>query len=435
MKRWVIVGTGPAGVEAALEARRRDAEAEITIISEETERPISRTALMYVLCGQLDAGGISPWAPDLFPGASIRFLRARVKSLGNHVVGLHDGTTVPFDRLVLATGSVARSPPWPGADARGVGTFVTAQDLDWLAGELHGDAPRFPPLGTKDTPYRRREVRGGRAESPVVIGGGLIGIEVVETLLAAKRRPVFLLRDDAFWPIALDETESKWIVHRLREHGVDVRTQSNVSSITANEEGIQGIETDAGSIPCDLCIVAIGVRPNTAWLAGTIDLDEASGGIRVDEGLRTSAPNVFAAGDCAAVPQPDGKHRPELLWYTGRDQGRAAGRALAGDRRAVYRRGVAYNAAKLMDVEYMTAGNCEGTPAWRHQERGAVRSLLRIHTDPDSRVTGLSSLGRRWEVSTFVRWIEEGRSLTWVRTHLRAASFDTEWVPAWTEGS
>jgi phenylglyoxylate dehydrogenase epsilon subunit len=293
---------------------------------------------------------------------------------------------------------------------------------------LHGDAVRFPGLGLG--PYAMRAVRGGACAAPVVIGGGLIGIEVVETLIAAGRRPVFLLRDDAFWPIALDAVESAWVVGRLRAHGVDVRTGVRATGVRADARGVCAVLTDAGEIAADLCVVAIGVRPNTDWLEGLVDLHPASRGVLVDSGLRTSVPDIWAAGDCAAVPWADGTVRPELLWYTSRDQGRVAGRALTGDRQARYQRGVATNAAKLLDTEYLTAGRCEGAPAARMEERGPVRSLLRIHAD-EGVVVGFSSLGSRWHVATWVRWIEERRSVDWVRRNLTDASFDTEFVPAW----
>lgn len=432
MTRVVIVGTGPCGMEAALGARRRDPSAEITVVSEETDRPIARTALMYVLAGQLDAAGICPYPRDVFDGAGLRFLRCRAAAVGDHVLQLADGRSLPFDRLLLATGSVARAPPWPGATLPGVGHFVTAQDLDWLCAELHGDAPRFPGLGAG--PYLGAAVRGGPCRSPVVIGGGLIGIEVVETLLAAGRRPVFLLRDDAFWPVALDAHESTFIVDRLRAHGVDVRTGVTVTGLHGDAVGVRSVVTDAGPVHADCVVVAIGVRPNTAWLEGQVGLDAATGGVVVDAGLRTDRPDVFAAGDCAAVRWSDGSVRPELLWYTAKAQGAVAARVLTGDATATYVRGVWTNAAKLMDVEYYTAGRCLGTPAWRHDEVGAVRSTIRVHAH-DGRVVGLSALGRRWQVATWVRWIEEGRRLDWVRAHLATSSFDTEFVPAWAGGS
>jgi NAD(P)H-nitrite reductase large subunit len=147
--------------------------------------------------------------------------------------------------------------------------------------------------------------------------------------------------------------------------------------------------------------------------------------------LKTSAPDVFAAGDCASVRWFDGTRRPEQLWYTARDQGRVAGRRLLGDSPR-YERGAWYNSAKLMDIEYTTAGlvnwNLDGEKSWFFEEQGTVRSTTRVVVQQD-RVVGFNMLGRRWDHSVLIRWIEEQRSLDWVLAHLNDAAFDTELVP------
>jgi hypothetical protein len=129
------------------------------------------------------------------------------------------------------------------------------------------------------------------------------------------------------------------------------------------------------------------------------------------------------------VPQAHGDARPEQLWYTARDQGRVAGRRLLGED-ASYLRQRIYNSAKLMDVEYTTAGRMDvpGAQELFHEERGRVRSTTRIAT-VDGRVAGFNLLGRRWEHDVLCRWIDEGRELPWVLEHLQEASFDTEFVP------
>jgi hypothetical protein len=126
----------------------------------------------------------------------------------------------------------------------------------------------------------------------------------------------------------------------------------------------------------------------------------------------------------------DGSIKPEQLWYTARDQGRVAGRVLSGEP-AQYTRGVWYNSAKLMDAEYTTAGQLEGdgVRTYFFEENGRVRSTTRI-AHVDERVIGFSMIGRRWDHSIFIEWIEQRRALKWVLAHLNDARFDTELVPA-----
>jgi len=446
--RIVIIGNGVAGMEAALAARKREPSWEITLISEESDHFFSRTALMWVFSGQMSHRDIEPLERDAYERLRLRRVRARATGVDtvNRQVALAGGLApIPYDRLLIASGSRARSGPWPGSDARGVGHFVTLQDLDWYEREVHGGASRaggpsraraHTSASAEDSPYRFREVaaehRHRLSRQPAVIGGGLIGIEAVEVALAAGLRPHFFIREEWFWPIALELRESRWISDRMAEHGVQVHLEHEIEALdTDADANIEAVRTDKGCYEADCVVIAIGVVPNTAWLDGSaIELDER-GGIVVDEGLQTSAADVFAAGDCASVRWFDGSRRPEQLWYTARDQGRVAGRRLLGDV-SRYGRPTWYNSAKLMDIEYTTAGlvnwNLEREENWFFEETGRVRSTTRIVVQ-DERVVGFNMLGRRWDHSVLVRWIEERRSLAWVLGHLNAASFDTELVP------
>ncbi len=233
----VIVGNGVAGFEAAALLRAREPGWELTLVSEESDHFFSRTALMYVLSGQLAYRDLEPVERDA--AARLRLTRVRKRAVGLDPVGkrlkLAGAPDLAYDRLVLACGSRPRNPGWPGYELPGVGHFVTLQDLEWLEAEVHGrtgvDAPpnREAHLAhsTPDSPYQPRPVgaraAGALAKRPVIVGGGLIGVETVETMLAAGLRPTFLLREEWFWPIALDRREGDHVVEALRHHGVDVR--------------------------------------------------------------------------------------------------------------------------------------------------------------------------------------------------------------------
>ncbi|MCB9633125.1 MAG: FAD-dependent oxidoreductase [Sandaracinus sp.] len=442
----VVIGNGIAGIEAALTIRAREPDWDVTIVSEESDHFFSRTALMWVVTGQLSHRCIEPHERDLYE--RLRFRRVRERAVGVDLAGktvaLAGGEKLSYDRLVIACGSRPRPSPWPGAELEGVGHFVTLQDLEWLEHELHGGASRGGPppnadahlaRTTEDSPYRRRPsrwaARGGPPKYPVVIGGGLIGIEAVEVMVAMGSSPRFFVREEHFWPIALDAREGAWISEALAAHGVQMHLGENVQELRG-DGAITHVLGERGEVPCDLCVVAIGVVPNTEWLKTSgLELDPRGGGIVVDASQRTSDPHVFAAGDCASVTWFDGTRRPEPLWYTGKAQGRVAGRAALGDP-ARYDRHVWFNSAKLMDVEYTTAGlvnlHVEDEREWFFEERGAVRSTLRIVLSGE-RVVGFNALGRRWDHSVWIRWIEERRGLSYVLAHLDDARFDTELVP------
>lgn len=445
--RVVIIGNGVAGIEAALVIKNREPTWDVTVVSEESDNFFSRTALMWVFCGQLSHRDIEPFERDLYANVGLKRCRARAVGVDvdrKRVALAGDLDPLPYDRLLIACGSRARPGPWKGSSLRGVGHFVTMQDMEWLEHEVHGGpATGRPPrpdahleATTDDSPYRIRKramrKRGRTCRAPAVIGGGLIGFEAVEILHAAGLTPHFFVREEWCWPMAIEPRESEWITDRMREHGVKVYLEHEVQEILGGDDRtVRGIRTDQGEHECDLAVVAIGVVPNTEWLAESDIERDARGGIVVDSGLCTSADEVYAAGDCASVRWFDGSQRPEQLWYTARDQGRIAGRALLGDR-VRYDRGLWYNSAKLMDVEYTTAGlvnmQLSGERNFFYEEMGRVRSTTRITLVGD-RVVGFNLFGRRWDHEVLLEWIDQRRSLDWVLDHLHEASFDTELVP------
>src|SRR5688572_16874691 len=413
MQRVAIVGTGVCGIEAALALRRREPETPITLVSDEHDHFFSRPALMYVFAGQMTLRGTEPYDRELFARMAFTRVRGRVTGVDPRArtLAVEAGAPVPYDRLLVASGSRARPAPWPGSEGPGVHAFVTLRDLERLDADARA---------------------GGRA---VVIGGGLIGVEVAEILAHRGLQVTFVIRESWYFPVALDAREARLVAEHLRRHGIDVRVESAVQEIVRGEDGaVRGVRVAGDELPCDLVVTAIGVVPNTAFLEGS-GINRAPGGaVEVDDHLRTNVAGVWAAGDCANVTWIDGSRRPEQLWYTARDQGRVAAASMCGDG-AVYRRGAWYNSAKFFDLEYTTAGWVpasldlenrevpleEGVRTWFQRSPGAPASE-RIVCRGD-RVVGFNMLGGRWNHEPLLEWIQERRSLDWVLAHLHEAQF------------
>lgn len=414
---YAILGNGVAGMEAALALRERDTRARISLISDEHDHFYSRPALMYVFCGQLDLRATEPYDRGLYERMRFERVRGRVASLdpAGRTLTFEDARSLAYDRLLLATGSRARAGVWPGSEGPGVHAFVTLRDLE----ALDGDAKP-----------------GGRA---VVIGGGLIGVEVAEILLRRGLSVTFVIRENWYFPLALEARESAIVAEHMRAHGCDVRLGASVSEIARDAGGrVRAVKLEDGSeVPCDVVVVAIGVVPNTRFLESSGLRLSGGGAIEVDEALRTSAPDAWAAGDCANVTWDDGSRRPEQLWYTARDQGRVAARSMAGDA-VTYRRGTWYNSAKFFDLEWTTAGwvpallSWDNTPidpgpeyrSWFQREPGrpvSQRIVLR-----GERVVGFNLLGSRWNHEALLAWIDERRTLDQVLALLPEAQFDEE---------
>jgi NADPH-dependent 2,4-dienoyl-CoA reductase/sulfur reductase-like enzyme len=418
--RYVILGNGVCGVEAALLLRQRDPEASISLVSDEHDHFFSRPALMYILCGQLDLLATEPYDRALYERLGFTRVRGRVSALDApaKALTLEDARRLAYDKLLLAVGSRGRPAPWPGSDGPGVHYFVTLRDLERL------DAAARP---------------GRRA---VVIGGGLIGVEVAEVLKQRGLSVTFVIRENWYFPLALDANESALVAEHMRHHGLDVRLGVNVAAILRDAAGhVQAVRLETGeALAADLVVASIGVVPNTAFLQGS-GLELSKGGaVEVDGALRTNLPDVWAAGDCANVTWLDGSRRPEQLWYTARDQGRVAAASMLGDE-AAYRRGTWYNSAKFFDLEWTTAGwvpvllNWDNTPidpgpdvhSWFQRVPGRFESQ-RIVVKGE-RVVGFNMLGSRWNHEPLLQWIHERRSLDWVLKHLAEAQFDEELWP------
>lgn len=415
--RRVILGNGVAGIEAALALRAREPQDALSLVSDEHEHFFSRPALMYVFAGQLSLRDTEPYDRQLYERLALERVSGHVERLDvqDHALHCSDGRRLAYDQLLLATGSRARPAPWPGSQGPGVHSFVTLRDLEGL------DA------------HARRGMRA------VVIGGGLVGVEAAEVLHDRGLHTTFVIRESWYFPLALDQNESALVAEHMRGHGLDVRLGTNVLEVLRGAQGeVRGLKLEGGEeLPCELVLASIGVVPNTGFLADSGLQLSKGGAIEVDDGLRASAPGVWAAGDCANVTWLDGSRRPEQLWYTARDQGRAAARSMLGEETA-YRRGSWYNSAKFFDLEWTTAGwvppllNFDNTPldpgpdvrVWF--QRVPRQPVCQKIVCKGERVVGFSMLGSRFDHQVLLRFVHERRSLEHVLQHLHEAQFDEE---------
>jgi nitrite reductase (NADH) large subunit len=323
-RRYLIVGTGAAGISAAEAIRHRDSSGEINLMGKEADGYYSRPGLAYYLTGEVPQDQLYPFTLDDYRRLGVRRLHARVIALDpqRHRVALHDGTQLTYDRLLIATGSSAFIPPIPGVDLQGVVKLDTLDDA--------------------------REIvkRTRRARVAVVVGGGITALEIVEGLRARRVRPHYFMRRDRYWSSVLDKTESRIVEHRLAQEGVQIHYRTELAEILGKRGRVVGVRTQDGQqIKCQIVAIAVGVRPNRA-LADDAGL-KTDRGILVDETLKTSAPDVFAAGDVAQAFDPfSGRAILDTLWGVAVAQGRIAGQNMAGQTVA-YRKDVPFNVTRL----------------------------------------------------------------------------------------
>ena len=333
-RRYCIIGSGVAALAAAEVIRARDPAGTLTLIGDDPDGYYSRPGIAYYLNRMIPEQQLFPRSPqqlhELFP---IR-IHAHVVSIATATceVLLHDGRRVAYDRLLIATGARPYSPPFPGDD---LPQLVNLDTLD--------DVRRILHLAR----------RGRRA---VVVGGGVIAIELAEGLAARGMVVHQFVRRDSFWWPVLDHVESQHVQHGLEEASVRVHFKTEVAEARAKNGKLSEVITKAGArLPCSVLGLAAGVRPDK-------DLGEKAGlatekGILVDEYLETSAAGVFAAGNVAQVRDPEtGGTWLETLWDTARIQGEVAGANMTGERQ-VCSRVTPYNAVRVGGIVVTTIGS------------------------------------------------------------------------------
>ena len=404
----VIIGNGIAGVTAARHVRKGSAAARITLVSDETRTPYARTALMYIYMRTLTQELTHLYEERFWSENRIDRVHDRVASidLARRQLELRDGAPLAYDRLLIATGSTPVIPPWPGHQLDGVQGLYSLGDLEQLEAATSG------------------------IQQGVVVGGGLIGVELAEMLRVRGKAVTFLVREDRYLPRVLVPEESALVARAIRAHGVDLRLDTEVARVEG-EGRVAAVVTSGGDrLAADVVGVGTGVRPNVAWLDGMgIDTER---GVLVDETLQTNAPDVFAAGDCAQLRRPPGDEPPSRpIWYTARLQGATAAFGLLG-RPRTYAPGVFFNSAKFFDLEYQTYGLATGAPpdgeaSWMATD-GSRSVRIQHRTDASERVVGVTSMGVRLRHEVCSAWIADGVSLDAARRQLGRAHFDPEFT-------
>lgn len=407
-KQVVVLGNGVAGITAARHIRKRS-DHDILVISAETDHFFSRTALMYIYMGHMAYENTKPYEDWFWAKNRIELLRGWVTSVDVEARRLHlaGGRAVAYDSLVLATGSKSNKFGWPGQDAKGVQGLYSFQDLEQME---------------KDTQDIDRAV---------VIGGGLIGVEMSEMLHSRDIPVTFLVREKAWMQHAYPPEESAMIGRHIRSRGIDLRLGAELERIETDDHGRARcvVTKDGETIPCSFVGLTVGVSPNVGFLEGSgIELDR---GILVDARLRTNVPDVYAIGDCAQAREPLPGRRPiEPLWYTGRIMGETVARTICGDP-SDYAPGIWFNSAKFFDLEWQVYGpvpaqldDDHGTLYWEHPDgEKAIRINYRL---ADRVVTGYNLMGIRYRHDVCDEWLRDERPLRFVLENLGVANFDPE---------
>ena len=313
MARHVIIGNGPAGVVAAETLRHADSQAEITLIGDEAEPPYSRMAIPYLLMGDIsEAGTYLRKDADHFERLRIRLVHGRVDGIdpGAHSLSLADGRILPYDRLLIATGSHPVSPPIPGIDS----PLVLAC---WTLADARAIAARIAP--------------GVRV---LQMGAGFIGCIIMESLAARGPHLTVVEMGDRMVPRMLDEVAGTLIRRWCQAKGVRVLTGRRVVAIAPVGQALEVRLDDGETLQVDALINATGVKPNIAFLEGSGMAINT--GVLVDESMQTSIAGIYAAGDVAeALEFGTGRRVVNAIQPDAVEQARTAALNMAGRQAAL----------------------------------------------------------------------------------------------------
>jgi len=334
--RYVVVGSGPAGISAAEEIRKTDPVGPITMITADPYPAYSPVMLTYWMSDhypeeRLFFRDIGQWATD--HGIDLRCGReAKAIDVHRQVVTLSPGEEIAYDRLLIAAGAVPLIPPIPGIRAKGVCTFRTFADAEEIL-------------------TSRRDL-----EHLCIMGGGFIGIKLACHLRERGLSVLVVEKEPRLASRIFDQRASDIVKEQLCRHGISVETGAGIAEISNQDGWVSGVRLEDGRIfPAQILVVAVGVRPNTSFIGAPIAA--IGGGISVDERMETSMPHVYAAGDVATTRDSiTSSPFSNAVWPAATRQGKVAGANMAGGRRR-YIHNFNLNALNLDGLPLASAGH------------------------------------------------------------------------------
>jgi nitrite reductase (NADH) large subunit len=398
VERVVVLGNGIAGVTAADHVRRRHPLAQIDLVAEESHHLYNRMGIARLIYGRsamqglylnpdawYEEHGITPWLTT----------RARKIDRAAQQVVLGSGEALPYDRLILATGSSSFVPPIEGFGVPGTFVLRTADDA----------------LGLRAFAQRHG------AQRAVVAGGGLLGLEAAYALHKLGLRTTVLERGDRLLRRQLDARASALLQAYLEGLGLEIARDAETVALSSDGRVNLAMLADDRMFPADVFLLAAGIAPNID-LARAADL-QVNRGVLVDERMRTSDPHVLAAGDVA-----EHAGRVHGLWPVAVEQAEvAADNAVGGDK--AYVGSIPFTMLKVVGVELTSVGRFEeqaGDDVVALEEPGGKYRKLVIE---DGRIVGAILLGYSQEVAAVRTAISRGFHVAGVMASLRAGRWET----------
>lgn len=340
--KYLIIGSGIAGLSAAEQIRKNDADGSILIVSKESMPTYYRIKLTEAIASGQGREELAVKKDDFYEKNAIELkLNSEVESVDfeKKVAHLKGGEEIGYEKLLFATGANPFIPPYEGAGKKNIFSVRTIEDLEELnaaKSEIH---------------------------SILVVGGGLLGLEAAYSLLkcglevyVCEFAPTLLVRQ-------LDEASGKLLQEKLEKEGLKIRTGASIKEALGDGKVEGALMTDGSTLDVDAVLFSVGVRSEFSAAKGL----ETERGIVVDESLHASAPDVWAAGDCAQV------HGMTMgLWTASLEMGKIAGDNMTG-KDAKYDRPKLFTNLRIGNVKVFSAGSHDGEMWEKPIDKGFVK--------------------------------------------------------------
>lgn len=387
---YVVVGDGIAGSSAAETLRERDPDASITVLTEEGEALYNRILIKEYAKGKLPEAPISihdeSWYEDNDVDLRLNTVVTDLRP-DDHEIETHDGETISYDKLLLATGGTPTQIPVENGGADGIHHFWTFQDA------------------------RRIKEDAEASERAVVVGAGLLGIDLAAICGAQNVDAKYLMRGECWWRYALTQEGGEIIHDALRDIGVEPVFDSGVDHFEVDDDGHveAAVDPSGERYPCDWAGVAIGLDFNVELLQGTEI--EADNGIVVDEYMRTTVEDIYAAGDVTRYHDTiTGEREQNGSWGSAKEQGSIAATNIVADGEEEAFRWVSTYSITHFDFPFLSFGH--PTIGDEHAERKYSDTEWRRVAFKNGKIVGGVLVGDLSAQSAYKRLMKEERVVT-----------------------
>jgi nitrite reductase (NADH) large subunit len=367
--RILIVGNGPAALAAVEAIRETDRVSEITLVSEEAERAYSPCFLARYVAGRIDAGGLALRSDDFYEKHHVELLTGQAVTAvvpERNAVVLADGNKVHYDQLLLATGAEPAVPGSPDLSGEGVFYFRTLADASAV------------------------RARAADARDAVVLGSGFVAMEIAEALTETGTSVSVIARRDRILRRVFDAEVAAMVESHMSRNGVRFLKGRDLVAVERSDAGgIRAVVlSDGEHLPCDMLVVGVGMRPRIGIVAGT---GVATGlGILTDDAMRTSVPNIYAAGD-VAESEIGGVRKMNLIHPNAVAGGRVAGANMAGGDRHLDAHLPDMNVLTVFGRSFLAVGALEGEMVVRRS--AGPDGVVKVFADAKGLVKGAELVG------------------------------------------